>query len=192
MNKEKETHEHLHGAVCLLPEADQGEGGGVSRRSFLKVGMGALASLALLEMGGAGFLFLRARSLEGEYGGLITAGEVESFPLGSVTEFADAHFFLIRSPEGGFLAVHNRCPHLGCTVNWVEAENQFLCPCHAASFDFFGDYEGPPVPRPLDVFRVEFEETVVLVNTAEPARREKYGAEQLAYCPAESKTASSR
>jgi Rieske Fe-S protein len=109
-----------------------------------------------------------------------------------VTEFADNHFFLIREPEGGFLAVHNRCTHLGCTVNWAEAENQFLCPCHAASFDFFGNYEGPPVPRPLDTFPVEFDDTVVLVNTAQPGRRETYEPGQLAYYPAGSRTASSR
>ena len=64
----------------------------LSRRSFVKMGMGALASLALIEMGGAGFFFLRARSMEGEFGGLITAGAVDSFPTGSVTEFADATF----------------------------------------------------------------------------------------------------
>jgi cytochrome b6-f complex iron-sulfur subunit len=184
----------MDGAICLLPEADREEQGrGVlSRRGFMKAGMGALAGLALIEMGGAGFLFLRARSMEGEFGGVITAGPADGFPAGSVTEFADNHFFLIRSPDGGFLAVHNRCTHLGCTVNWVESENQFLCPCHAASFDFFGNFEGPPVPRPLDTFQVEFDETVVLVDTSLPSRREKYEPEQLAYCPAESRTANSQ
>jgi cytochrome b6-f complex iron-sulfur subunit len=183
----------LEGAICLLPDADQNIEGfdRFSRRKFLKVGMGALASLALLEMGGAGFLFLRARSLEGEFGGLITAGPASAFPLGSVTEFADNHFFLVRAPDGGFLALHNRCTHLGCTVNWAENQNQFLCPCHAASFDFFGNFEGPPVPRPLDTFAVRFDDTAVLVDTAQPSRRESYEPGQLAYCPADSRTASS-
>jgi cytochrome b6-f complex iron-sulfur subunit len=187
-----DTDTSMHGAICHLPEADREEGAGISRRGLLKAGMGALATLALVELGGASFLFLRARSLEGEFGGLITAGPADSFPAGSVTEFADNHFFLVRSPEGGFLAVHNRCPHLGCTVNWIKAENQFLCPCHAASFDFFGNYEGPPVPRPLDTFPVEFDDTVVLVDTSQPVRRETFAPEQLAFCPAESRTASSR
>ena len=189
-----DTETSMDGAICLLPEADRGDQDrdGLSRRSFIKFGMGALASLALIEMGGAGFLFLRARSMEGEFGGLITAGPVDTFPTGSVTEFNDGHFFLIRSPDGGFLAVHNRCTHLGCTVNWVEADNQFICPCHAASFDFFGNFDGPPVPRPLDTFQVEFDEKVVLVDTSLPNRRETYEPEQLAYCPAESQTASSQ
>ena len=187
------TETSMDGAICLLPEADrEGPGDGLSRRSFVKLGMGALASLALIEMGGAGFLFLRARSMEGAFGGLITAGAVDSSPTGSVTEFADAHFFLIRSPDGGFLAVHNRCTHLGCTVNWVESDNQFICPCHAASFDFFGNFDGPPVPRPLDTFGVEFDEKVILVDTSLPSRREDYEPGQLAYCPAESRTASSQ
>jgi hypothetical protein len=43
----------------------------------------------------------------------------------------------------------------------------------------------------LDTFPVEFDETVVLVNTAQPGRREGYEPGQLAYCPAESRTASS-
>ena len=188
------TETSMEGAICLLPDADLGEEvrEGLSRRSFVKVGMGALASLALIEMGGAGFLFLRARSMEGEFGGLITAGPVDGFPNGSVTEFADGHFFLIRSPDGGFLAVHNRCTHLGCTVNWLESDNVFICPCHAAAFDFYGNFDGPPVPRPLDTFKVEFDEKVVLVDTAMPKRRETYEPEQLAFCPAESRTASSQ
>ena len=189
-----DTETSMDGAICLLPEADREDRGreGLSRRSFMKVGMGALASLALIEMGGAGFLFLRARSMEGEFGGLLTAGPVDTFPTGSVTEFTDGHFFLIRSPDGGFLAVHNRCTHLGCTINWVEADNVFICPCHAASFDFYGNFDGPPVPRPLDTFQVQFDEKVILVDTSLPYRRETYEPEQLAYCPAESRTASSQ
>ena len=55
----------------------------------------------------------------GEFGEVITAGEVESFPTNSVTEFPAVHLYVIRAQDGGFLAVHSRCPHLGCTVTWV-------------------------------------------------------------------------
>ena len=189
-----ESEQNMEGAICLLPDMELGpeEGRrGISRRGVIKAGMGALASLALIEMGGAGFFFLRARSLEGRFGGDITAGLVDTFPNGSVTEFTDGHFFLIRSPDGGFLAVHNRCTHLGCTINWVDSDNQFLCPCHAAAFDFYGHFQGPPVPRPLDTFRVGFEGTAVLVDTSLPQRRDSYQPDQLAYCPANSQTARS-
>nr|NIV39642.1 Rieske 2Fe-2S domain-containing protein [Anaerolineae bacterium] len=72
-----------------------------------------------------------------------------------------------------------------------DSDNQFLCPCHAAAFDFYGHFQGPPVPRPLDTFRVSFEETAVLVDTSLPQRRDSYQPDQLAYCPADSQTARS-
>jgi cytochrome b6-f complex iron-sulfur subunit len=160
-------------------------GGRLSRRGFLRLGVSALGALAVLEAGGAGFLYLRARSLEGEYGGLVTVGRADDFQPGSVTEFGHERFFLIRAADGGFLAVYNRCTHLGCTVNWLPEENEFICPCHAASFDFYGNFEGPPVPRPLDTFPVRFEDNVVRVDTAKPQQRQTFERGQLAYCPSE-------
>ncbi|HSJ57547.1 MAG TPA: Rieske (2Fe-2S) protein [Anaerolineae bacterium] len=156
----------------------------VSRRSVLKLGLGALGALALVEAGTAGVLYLQAGVDGAQLGGLITAGLVDDFVPGSVTEFAASHFFLLRAPDGGFLALHNRCTHLGCTVNWVAADNEFICPCHAASFDAFGDFAGPPVPRPLDTFPVLFDEGHVRVDTALPHRRQAFEAGQLAYAPA--------
>ncbi len=158
-------------------------GGRLSRRGFLRLGVGALGAVALLEAGGAGFVFLRARSLEGEYGRVIIAGNVDDFQPGSVTAFEDERFFLVRAADGGFLAVYNRCTHLGCTVNWVAEQNEFMCPCHAASFDFYGNFEGPPVPRPLDTFPVDFEDSLVRVNTALPEQRKTFDQAQLAYAP---------
>lgn len=164
-----------------LVEIDEGPEPGLSRRSFLKMGMGALGALAALEIGGAGFMFLRARSQEGELGEMIAAGEVDSFPAGSVTEFPGAHFFLVRAPDGGFLAVHSRCPHLGCIVTWEAEEGQFLCPCHASSFDMYGNFESPPVPRALDTFAVEIKEGQVLVDTAHLTQRDAFSPDQLVY-----------
>ncbi|MFN2225400.1 MAG: ubiquinol-cytochrome c reductase iron-sulfur subunit [Anaerolineae bacterium] len=169
-------------APCSKAKAREGH---LSRRSFLRMGVGALGALALIEAGAAGFLFLRAGSQQGEFGGVITAGSVSDFRPGSVTEFAAAHFFLVRAPDGGFLALHSRCTHLGCTVNWVPGQEEFVCPCHAASFDGFGDFFGPPVPRPLDTFPVSFAEGQVRVDTTEPLQRECYDPAQLAYPPAE-------
>ena len=137
----------------------------LSRRNFLKVGIGALSALAVMEVGGAGFFFLQARSQEGEFGEIVPA----------------ARFFLIRAPDGGFLAVHNRCPHLGCAVTWVPQEEKFLCPCHASTFDFYGNFESPPVPRPLDTFAVQIEDGKVMVDTTQLAQREQFAPAQLAY-----------
>jgi cytochrome b6-f complex iron-sulfur subunit len=178
----------LEHTFCPLPaaethEEDEERAPLLSRRGFLRAGTATLGALALLEMGAAGFLFLRSHSLEGQFGGTITAGAVDDFPPGSVTDFHDSHFFLVRAPDGGFLAVHNRCTHLGCTVNWVPEENGFQCPCHAASFDFYGNMEGPPVPRPLDTFSLAFDGSLVQVDTSQPQQRDSFRSEQLAYAP---------
>jgi menaquinol-cytochrome c reductase iron-sulfur subunit len=61
-------------------------------------------------------------------------------------------------PGGGeFIAVSNRCMHLGCPVRFVEASGRFICPCHGGVYDFTGSVSGGPPVRPLDRFftRVE-------------------------------------
>lgn len=153
----------------------------VSRRHFLKYGLGVLGAVALLELGGATLLYLRPQETAVSFGKVINAGPVENFPPGSVTEFVNGRFFLVRGKDGGFLAIYRRCPHLGCTVNWIEEDNQFHCPCHAARFDAHGDYNNPPVPRPLDTFAITIGEDGVNVNTAIIQQREQYSPEQLAY-----------
>jgi len=158
-----------------------GSGSQLTRRNFLKMGFGALGALALLEVGGASLLFMKPRSLEGEFGGLVTAGTVDSFPPGSVVEFSDGRFFLVRSSEGGFLAVYRRCTHLGCSVNWETEQNRFFCPCHASSFDPHGDVENPPAPRALDTFPVQITDGQVIVDTSRGQSRDTFTHEQLVF-----------
>ncbi len=154
----------------------------LTRRNFLVLGLGALTTVAAIETGVAGFMFLRSRSLEGEFGGVIKAGEIEKFPPGSVTEFPEDNFFLVRAEDGGFLAVYQRCPHLGCTVNWNAEKSRFLCPCHASSFDMYGNFLNQPVPRALDYFPVSIDKNaVVRVDTSNLQRRESYSPDQLTY-----------
>lgn len=153
----------------------------LTRRNFLKMGVGALSALAALEIGGASLLFLKSRSQEGKFGGEFILGEPDAFPNNSVTEYADGNFFLIRTQEGGFLSVYRRCPHLGCTVEWVEAKQRFYCPCHASSFDMHGDFISQPVPRALDTFEVKIEDGQVVVDTSKITQRERFSPDQLIY-----------
>ena len=153
----------------------------LTRRSFIKLGMGALSALAVLEIGGISLFYLRPRKQREDYGGVIEAGPVEDFTPGSVTEVQRANLYLIRSEDGGFLAVNRRCPHLGCSVKWSADDEEFHCPCHASSFDFHGDYTSPPVPRALDTFEVNIEDGQVMVNTSRIQRREHFAPEQLVH-----------
>ena len=51
-----------------------------------------------------------------------------------------------------FIAITDRCAHLGCPVRWVDAAERFICPCHGGVYDLLGrPVSGPPV-RPLDRF----------------------------------------
>jgi cytochrome b6-f complex iron-sulfur subunit len=70
--------------------------------------------------------------------------------------------WLVRTPEdmvahaGGFYAIITVCTHLGCTPNYLSAENKFKCPCHGSGFRTTGiNFEGP-APRPLERARIVF------------------------------------
>lgn len=153
----------------------------VSRRDFLKMGMSAVSAVALLELGGVGLMFMRPRKVEGAFGGRVNAGPVSSFPEGSVVEFPNGRFFLIRTQDGGFLAFYQRCTHLGCSVTWQAGENQFFCPCHASSFDLNGDVQNPPAPRALDLFAVSIEDEKVIVDTGQKLSRDAFSPDQLVF-----------
>ncbi len=151
----------------------------LTRRKFLKDGLGTLATFAALEFGAISMKYLKSRAEETTSGGLINAGELENFPPGSVTAFENSGFYLIRTEEGDLLAVNSRCPHLGCSVSWEPEKNRFVCPCHASSFDKFGNFESPPVPRPLDIYAVIIDEETVMVDTSQVIKREKFESSQL-------------
>lgn len=51
-------------------------------------------------------------------------------------------------------ALRTVCTHLGCTPNWLEAEQKFKCPCHGSGFYKDGvNFEGP-APRPLERYAI--------------------------------------
>jgi len=52
-------------------------------------------------------------------------------------------------------ALKTVCTHLGCTPNWLEAEQKFKCPCHGSGFYKDGiNFEGP-APRPLERYAIK-------------------------------------
>ena len=150
-----------------------------SRRNFLKFGLGTLAGVAALESGVMGWMFIRSRAKENETEGIIKAGKIDDFQPGSITSFENEGFYLLCTEDRQLLAISSRCPHLGCSVSWQPEANRFLCPCHASSFDQFGNYESPPVPRPLDIYEITLEDAVVLVNKNRIITREKFESTQL-------------
>jgi len=63
--------------------------------------------------------------------------------------------WLIRRDKENVDAFTTICPHLGCSVNFVEKDKLFICPCHGGTFDVIGQrLERPgfvnPAPRGMD------------------------------------------
>jgi cytochrome b6-f complex iron-sulfur subunit len=162
-----------------MSEDISGNEKGITRRRFFLYAWAATALVLLGEGVGILFDFLRPRVEEGAFGGQITVGKVEDFPVGSVTAFSQGQFYLVHL-EGGFLAPYRVCPHLGCIVPWSEERQRFECPCHAAVFNMEGEVLAGPPPRPLDLFPVEIVEGEIAVDTGTIVQRSSFEESQLA------------
>jgi cytochrome b6-f complex iron-sulfur subunit len=75
---------------------------------------------------------------------------------------AAGKFFLVHN-EDGVMALYRKCPHLGCTVPWVEGSHEFRCPCHGSIYDYNGAKIGGPTPRALDLMAITVEPSGDLV-----------------------------
>ena len=153
------------------------------RRSFLTRFAALFGGLALLEAGWIATSFFGARrkvSAAPDNSAEMIAGPVDRFEPGTVTAFGEGHFYLTRLDDGGFLALHRKCTHLGCTVPWNASEQRFACPCHGSTFDIRGDVLSAPATRALDRFEVQIENGLVKVDTSTPIRRAAFKAEQVA------------
>lgn len=149
----------------------------ITRGQFLGLSwLGAMVVLAGETV--LGLLSFLKPNASGGFGGLVYAGKVEEFPPGSVQYILSGRFY-IAHPEGGLIALWQRCTHLGCAVPWAETENQFHCPCHGSLFDVVGLVKGGPAPRPLDAFSIQIKEGEVWVDTSKPIERVGFDPSQL-------------
>ena len=92
-------------------------------------------------------LFEPPQSFKAGFPGEYNVGEVD-------TRWKDAFGVWIVREADGFYALIAVCTHLGCSPNWLPAENKFKCPCHGSGFYRTGvNFEGP-APRPLERARI--------------------------------------
>ena len=97
-------------------------------------------------------------------GGIIELGEAGDFATGSATYFTAGRLWLVNTGEE-FLALSQRCPHLGCRVPFCESSGRFECPCHGSKFDLAGEYIQGPTPRGMDRFELAVDGTKLVVDT---------------------------
>jgi Rieske Fe-S protein len=158
------------------------EGETVNRRHFMTVvaaGAGGVASamFALPALGFAlGPLFEKT-----EHRSLLDVGSVDDFDAETyvpqvVTTMAGIgqagkQLVYIRRNDAPtqkqpwpFVAISNRCAHLGCPVRYIEAAKSFICPCHGGTYGFEGEVTGGPPVRPLDRFETYVVEGRVMLG----------------------------
>lgn len=63
--------------------------------------------------------------------------------------------YLRRTDKDKVVVFNQRCPHLGCAVDYKPAEKVYYCPCHTSAFDLGGEKLNDIPPRPLDALEVE-------------------------------------
>ncbi len=135
------------------------------RRFFLGVLVGSFLGLGFSTLSATGGLWTLA-VLRYMFPNVLTEppskfkiGFPSDFPPGVVEEKFKAQFGIwpVNVEYKGqrqIVAIKTVCTHLGCTPNWLEAEQKFKCPCHGSGFYKDGiNFEGP-APRPLERYAI--------------------------------------
>ncbi len=178
-------------AVVEVPRVEEvsEEEAGVSRRQFFSRAMVALFGTFLASLGGSVLSYLWP-NLSGGFGSDIDVGSLDEIrdqvfnPDGSISPLfrPDARAYIVPFTDeqlagsqfegkslvaGGFMALWQRCVHLGCRVPWCNTSQGFECPCHGSKYNAAGEYESGPAPRNLDRFVVELQDGRLIIKTGE-------------------------
>lgn len=107
----------------------------------------------------------------------------QEFKAGFPTEFANnavderfkaAYGVWVIREDTGFFVLSTVCTHLGCTPNWLPADDKFKCPCHGSGFIRSGINIEGPAPRPLERYKVTLaEDGQILVDKNTKYQEEK-------------------
>ncbi len=82
-----------------------------------------------------------------------------------LTDQLTSESFVKDSDGSLWLALYQRCVHLGCTVPFRNDCVSFKCPCHGSHYNVDGEYLDGPAPRSLDRFAMSFSNGSVVVST---------------------------
>jgi cytochrome b6-f complex iron-sulfur subunit len=165
-------------AAAAAPAGASGSGAGatVTRRGFLStIGIAWTAFAAACGAGAIATTRFMFPNVLFEPPQTFKAGFPSEYLVGSVDNRYKETFgvFIVRNEEGIY-ALKAVCTHLGCTPNWLEAENKFKCPCHGSGFYRTGiNFEGP-APRPLERYRIVLaEDAQILIDKTRSYMYEK-------------------
>lgn len=127
----------------------------LSRRQWIGVAWGGFTAASLLALASTGRMMFP--NVLNEPSQRFKAGFPREYGMGVDERWKDKFgVWLVRTPDdivqhaSGFYALIAVCTHLGCTPNYLPAEQKFKCPCHGSGFRLTGiNFEGP-APRPLE------------------------------------------
>jgi cytochrome b6-f complex iron-sulfur subunit len=162
---------------------------GVTRRQVLNRGIVTTMVLAISGFG-AGMVAMLWPALSGGFGAKIRAGKVDEvvdaittkkepfyvgagrfyiqqYPKESVAaaKKVGSYAAVVEGYDQGFVALYQKCVHLGCRVPWCKTSQWFECPCHGSQYNRVGEKKGGPAPRGLDRFVVSVDGGSVIVDT---------------------------
>src|SRR5258706_376996 len=73
---------------------------------------------------------------------------------------------VVKDSDGSYwIALYQRCVHLGCTVPFRDDCVSFKCPCHGSHYNVTGEWIDGPAPRSLDRFLLSISGEDVIVHT---------------------------
>lgn len=74
---------------------------------------------------------------------------------------------IVKDSDGSYwVALYQRCVHLGCTYAFRDDCVSFKCPCHGSHYNVDGEYLDGPAPRSADRFALSFNsDGTVVVHT---------------------------
>jgi cytochrome b6-f complex iron-sulfur subunit len=131
----------------------------MGRRAWIGVAWGAFTAASAAALAATGrFMF---PNVINEPPAQFKIGLPSEYGMGVDERFKETMgVWIVRTPQdvvhdaAGFYALLVTCTHLGCTPNYLSAENKFKCPCHGSGFRTTGiNFEGP-APRPLERARI--------------------------------------
>jgi menaquinol-cytochrome c reductase iron-sulfur subunit len=160
--------------------ATTGEVESITRRSFLAVllGFGTVVVGAALSVPLIRFALhpLLTKTTEIGWADVGSVGEFASLtaPLKKLirVEQLDAWrkivsekaIYILPMKDGRVRVLSPICPHLGCSVPWNEAKQEFTCPCHGAVFAEDGARISGPAPRSMDDLESKVENGMLKVR----------------------------
>src|SRR3954468_1354954 len=150
----------------------------LTRRAWLGLAWGAFSAASAAALAATGrFMFPNVLNEPPQQ---FKAGFPNEYGIGVDERWKEKYgVWLVRTPEdieqhaSGFYSLSVTCTHLGCTPNYLAAENKFKCPCHGSGFRVTGvNFEGP-APRPLERVRIVLaEDGQILVDKSRHFQRE--------------------